>query len=50
MNVAKRTLFHRGGQGLVDIRERLVHLVVLCYNIVKMVTWFSLKLNIYKIL
>ncbi len=42
----------KGGQGLVDIRERLVHLLVFYYNIIKNCYQFSLKLNtrIYQIL
>ncbi len=48
--VAKRTLLHRGGQGLVDIRERLVPLVSFLLQHSKNFYLFCLKLNIYQIL
>ncbi len=49
--MAERTLLLRGGgQGLVDIRERFVNLLVFYYNITKNCYLFTLRLNIYQIL
>jgi hypothetical protein len=44
---AERTLLLRGRAGLIDIRERLGHLLVFYYNMENICYLFSLKLDLY---